>query len=172
MANKPKLNEVPSNEKQTAVKQTAVKQTAVKQTAVKQTAVKQTAVKQTAVKKTTEKQTLPSKKTNEGKFYVEYFVKAFTPKEEDYSGATIMEWFDTGREIDSIACPYDYSVSNNGFEVVWEGSYENIDSVEIVEEAVDQIKYWSNEFDASFKPNSHILLKDSKDNIVKKFIIE
>ena len=147
MAKKSLFNESLSKEKQTAVKQTAVKQTAVKQTAT-------------------------SNKTKAGKFYLEYFVKATTPNEEDYSGANIIEWFDSGREVDAIACPYDYSVCKNGYEVIWQGSYENIDTIEIVEEAVDQIKYWANEFEATFKSNSYLLLKDSKDKIVNRYIIE
>ncbi|MEY4308034.1 MAG: hypothetical protein RL422_237 [Bacteroidota bacterium] len=144
MAKKSLFNESISTEKQTAVKQTAVKQTAVKQ-----------------------KNT--SNKTTASKFYIEYFVKAITPSEEDFSGATIMEWFDSGREVDAIACPYDYSICKNGFEVIWQGKYENNDTLEIVEEAVDQIKYWANDFDAKFKTDSHIVLKDSKDKIIQKF---
>ena len=156
MAKKSLFNESFSTEKQTAVKQTAVKQTAVKQTAVKQTAVKQTA---------------SSNKTKAGKYYLEYFAKAITKNEEDYSGATIMEWFDSGSEVDSIACPYDYSEGKSGFEVIWQGSYENIDNVEIVEEAVDQIKFWANEFEATFESNSFLVLKDSEDNIINKYVI-
>jgi len=150
MAKKSLLNKNTSEKKQTAVKQTAVKQTAVKQTAVKKVA--------------------SSNKTKARKFYLEYFVKAITPKEEDFSGATIIEWFDTGRDVDAIACPYDYKKTKSGFEVIWQGIYDNIDDTQIVEEAIDQIKYWANDFDATFKPDSHILLKDSKDQIIQKFI--
>lgn len=47
-------------------------------------------------------------KNNNGKFRLEYSITAIAQKEEDYSGATIMEWFDSGREVDAIAYPYDY----------------------------------------------------------------
>jgi hypothetical protein len=37
---------------------------------------------------------------------------------------------------------------------------------------VDQIKYWANEYEATFESNSYLTLKDSEDKIVKKFIFE
>ena len=159
--------------KQTAVKQTAVKQTAVKQTAVKQTAVKQTAVKQSAVKaNTTTKINSTGSKSNTGKFILEYSITAIAQKEEDYSGATIMEWFDSGRKVDAIACPYDYNKKKNLFEVIWQGEYNDFLKKDIIDEAIDQIKYWSTQYDAYFIPNSYIFLKDSTGKIVKKFNFE
>jgi hypothetical protein len=134
---------------------------------------KQTAVKQTAVKansSTTSK--LSGSKNKKEAYILEYNIIAIAQKEEDYSGATIMEWFDSGKEVDAIASPYDYKKIKNVFEVVWQGEYNDLITKEVIEEAIEQIKNWTTDYDAYFKSDSYLLLKDSSGIVVEKFNFE
>ena len=67
------------------------------------------AVKKTAKNIIKKEEPKSSKKIN-GKYILNYNITAYAQKEEDFSGATIFEWFDSGREIDAIASPYAFAV--------------------------------------------------------------
>jgi len=112
-----------------------------------------------------------SKKIN-SKYILNYNITAYAQKEEDYSGTTIFEWFDSGREIDAIASPYDYKKKKKIFEVVWQGAYSDALKKDVIEDAISQIKLWGNVYDANFKAESSIILKDNKGNIVEIYSFE
>ena len=129
------------------------------------------AVKKTAKNIIKKEEPKSSKKIN-GKYILNYNITAYAQKEEDFSGATIFEWFDSGRAIDAIASPYDYKKKKKIFEVVWQGAYSDALKKDIIEDAISQIKYWANNYDAYFKADSSIILKDNKGNIVETYSFE
>jgi hypothetical protein len=130
-----------------------------------------TAVKKTAKKILNKEEIKSSKKVN-GKFILNYNITAYAQKEKDNSDASIFEWFDSGREIDAIACPFDYKKMKKIFEVVWQGAYSDPLKIDVIEDAISQIKYWANIYEASFQAESSIILKDNKGKIIKTYSFE
>jgi len=167
-----------------AVKKVAVKKVALKKSAVKKVAVKKAAVKKVALKKAANKKevntkvvketakksrSVLTKKKKSDDTTIVFDVNAIALKSLDYSGATIIEWFDSGLEEDNLACPDNYSKVKNGFWVYWDRAIDNNISSDLLDDAIRQIRYWANEYDASFNAGSSITIEDSDGNKLKKY---
>ena len=136
-----------------------------KKSAVKKSTVKKIAAKKSAVKKNKEENT-KSKKLNlnqTDKYKIVFNITAISPSEEDYSGTTITEWFDTGREVDNYASPdgYTFSPIKNSYKVKWTTIINEKLPDSLLNEIKDQIMYWANIFDATIESGSKISYIDS-----------
>jgi len=155
--------------KKSAVTKVAVKKAAVKKVALKKAAKKKEVITKD-VKKTAKKSpSVLTKKKKSDDTTIVFDVNATALKSVDYSGATIIEWFDSGREEDNLACPDNYSKVKNGFWVYWDRAIDNNISADLLEDAIRQIRYWANEYDASFNEGSSITIEDSDGNKIKKY---
>lgn len=112
--------------------------------------------KKTVIKKNAAKL---SKKSIDS-YYLTYNIIAHAQKDEDFSGASIIEWFDSGREIDAIACPFNFKKKKNIYEVVWKNEYKYQLSKGVIEDVIRQIKFWANDYDAYFLTESKVILKN------------
>ncbi len=100
---------------------------------------------------------------------VVFNIRATAYKSEDYSGATITEWFDTGNEADQIACPDDYKKQKNGYLVLWERRLEDGINFDLLNDALGQMRFWANEYDASFNTGSYISIESGDGVVLKKY---
>jgi hypothetical protein len=127
-------------------------------------------IKKAAIRKNVQSEFhFDKKKDKSNDSTIVFNINAIAYKCEDFSGATITEWFDSGREEDKIACPDDYTKVKNGYLVIWNRSIINDISFDLINDVLSQIQYWANEYDATFKSDSYIYIKDSNGNVLKKY---
>jgi hypothetical protein len=53
--------------------------------------------------------------------------------------------------------------------VYWDRAIDNNISADLLDDAIRQIRYWANEYDASFNAGSSITIEDIDGNKIKKY---
>jgi hypothetical protein len=108
-------------------------------------------------------------KTVSDEYNLVFSIHARAIKQEDYSGATFSEWFDSGTDDYSLAKPDDYFKKGKFYEVIWSNKQSIKPNISLVERIFKNITMWAGDFEAFFLPDSKITVLDNKNNTVKVF---